>query len=236
MKLKLNDEEEDDGELYQCSVCGDHYTSMRELRSHLRGHTQTHGTPSACGPSSLSSLEVKKDEPSENQQGDCSLIICSTCGESFTEKQDLQAHQLLHSNIEGNPQEQFVTNHQNELKPKVEMESIICGKCGISCSDIYHLNNHNCTGQRDGQVEEKCGEKPLLKSTFQRELLQESPHDGEHQYKCDQCGRSYRHAGSLLNHKKSHKTGVFRCFVCQKRFYNLLALKNHQRTHFDVKK
>ncbi|XP_026132011.1 zinc finger protein 850 isoform X1 [Carassius auratus] len=231
-----DNEEEDDGEMYQCSVCGNHYTSMRALRSHLRGHTQIHGSTSACSPSSLSCLEVKKDEQSENQQGDCSLIICSTCGESFTKKQDLQAHQLLHSNIEGNPQEQFVTNHQNELKPKVEMESIICGKCGVSCNDIYHLNNHNCTGQQDGQVEEKCGENPLLKSTFQREHLQESPHDGERQYKCDQCGRSYRHAGSLLNHKKSHKTGVFRCFVCQKRFYNLLALKNHQRTHFDVKK
>uniref|UniRef100_A0A8C2IBW9 Zinc finger protein 646-like n=1 Tax=Cyprinus carpio TaxID=7962 RepID=A0A8C2IBW9_CYPCA len=231
-----DDEEEDDGEMYQCSVCGNHYTSMRALRSHLGGHTQTHATPSACGPSSLSSLEVKKDEMSENQQGDCSLIICSTCGESFTKKEDLQAHQLLHSNMEGNLQEQFVSNNQNELKPKVEIESIICGKCGISCSDTYYLSNHNCTGQRDGQVGEECGEKPLLRSTFQQELLQESSHDGERHYKCDQCGRSYRHAGSLLNHKKSHKTGVFRCYVCQKRFYNLLALKNHQRTHFDVKK
>lgn len=229
-------EEEDDGEMYHCSVCGNHYTSMRALRSHLRGHTQTHAAPSASGSSSVSPLEVKRDEQSENQQSECSLIICSTCGESFTKKQDLQAHQLLHSNIGGNPPEQFVTDHQNELKPKVEMEGIICGKCGISCSDLYHLNNHNCTGQRDGQVEEKCEEKPLLRNTFQQEVSQESPHDGERQYKCDQCGRSYRHAGSLLNHKKSHKTGVFRCFVCQKRFYNLLALKNHQRTHFDVKK
>ncbi|XP_051531061.1 zinc finger protein 646-like [Myxocyprinus asiaticus] len=231
-------DEEDDGEMYQCSVCGNHYCSMRALRSHLRGHTQTHAAPSASGPSSSSSLEVKRDEPSENQQGECSLIICSTCGESFAKKQDLQAHQLLHSNTEVNPPEQYGRDNQNELKPKVEVESIICGKCGISCIDLYHLNNHNCTGQRDGQVEEKCEEKPDLGCKFQQELglLQESPHNGERQYRCDQCGRAYRHAGSLLNHKKSHKTGVFRCFVCQKRFYNLLALKNHQRTHFDVKK
>ncbi|XP_051959004.1 zinc finger protein 646 [Xyrauchen texanus] len=231
-------DEEDDGEMYQCSVCGNHYASMRALRSHLRGHTQTHATPSASGPSSSSSLEVKRDEPGENQQGECSLIICSTCGESFAKKQDLQSHQLLHSNIEGNPPEKYGSDNPNEIKPKVEVESIICGKCGISCIDLYHLNNHNCTGQRDGCVEEKCEEKPDLGHTFQQELglLQESPHDGERQYRCDQCGRVYRHAGSLLNHKKSHKTGVFRCFVCQKRFYNLLALKNHQRTHFDVKK
>ncbi|XP_056628059.1 zinc finger protein 646 [Triplophysa dalaica] len=228
-------EDEDDGEMYQCSVCGNHYTSMRALRSHLRGHTQSHATPSASGLSSLSSLEVKQDEPIDNPQGDGSLIICSTCGESFATKQDLQAHQLLHGNTEDDATEQNVIDAQPELKPKVEVESIICGKCGISCSDVYHLNN--CTGEREEQEEEERFEmKPLLRSTFQRELLQENLRDGQKQYKCDQCGRSYRHAGSLLNHKKSHKTGVFRCFVCQKRFYNLLALKNHQRTHFDVKK
>ncbi|XP_056325560.1 zinc finger protein 646 [Danio aesculapii] len=229
-----DNEEEDDEEMYQCSVCGNHYTSMSALRSHLQSHTQTHDAPSASGPSLVSSVEVKRDEQSENQQSDCSLIICSECGESFAEQQDLQAHQLLHSNMESNPQEQFASDHQNELKPKVEMESVICGKCGFSCIDLYHLNNHNCTGQRDGQVREKSVKKPLLRSTFQIHNF-DGPH-GERQYKCDQCGRSYRHAGSLLNHKKSHNTGVFRCFVCQKRFYNLLALKNHQRTHFDVKK
>uniref|UniRef100_A0A672M668 Zinc finger protein 646 n=1 Tax=Sinocyclocheilus grahami TaxID=75366 RepID=A0A672M668_SINGR len=184
-----DDEEEDDGEMYQCSVCGNHYTSMRALRSHLRGHTQTHGAPSACGPSSLSSLEVKKDEPSENQQGDCSLIICSTCGESFTKKQDLQAHQLLHSNIESNPQEQFVTNHQNELKPKVEMEM--------------------------GQMGDPRDPRPFV---------------------CDQCGRSYRHAGSLVNHKNSHKTGEYYCALCNNTYSNQLAMKNHLRIHFAVKR
>ncbi|XP_065118975.2 zinc finger protein 646 [Paramisgurnus dabryanus] len=228
------DDEEDDGEMYQCSVCGNHYDSLRALRSHLRGHTQNDGTPTESGISSLSAIEVKQDEPIDNPQVDVSLIICSTCGESFATKQDLEAHQLLHVNVKSDPPEQNAIDSQHELKPKVEVESIICEKCGISSCDLYHLNN--CTGQRDEQEEEKCEEKPLLRSTFNRRLLQESQRDGERQYKCDQCGRSYRHAGSLLNHKKSHNTGVFRCFVCQKRFYNLLALKNHQRTHFDVKK
>uniref|UniRef100_A0A8C8B4G6 C2H2-type domain-containing protein n=1 Tax=Otus sunia TaxID=257818 RepID=A0A8C8B4G6_9STRI len=45
------------------------------------------------------------------------------------------------------------------------------------------------------------------------------------------CGRSYKHAGSLVNHRQTHTTGLFRCAACHKAFYNLMALKNHRRTH-----
>lgn len=237
-KTSDEEDEEDDGEMYQCSVCGNHYTSMRELRSHLRGHTQIHGTPSSSGPSSMSSLEAEKDdEPGQIQQGDCDLIICSTCGESFTKKQDLLAHQLLHSNtVDGLP-EQYATQNPNEHQPKEEKESIICGTCGVVCTSVAQLESHNCPGQCEENLEEYDEKTDIVSALRQEpEYFKESPDSGERLYKCDQCGRSYRHAGSLLNHKKSHKTGVFRCFVCQKRFYNLLALKNHQRTHFDVKK
>ncbi|XP_030630411.1 zinc finger protein 729 [Chanos chanos] len=239
-KVHGEEEEEDDGEMYQCSVCGNHYTSMRALRSHLRGHTQTHSTPSTSGPSSLSSLEVDGDDkPGESYQGEGSLVICSTCGESFIKKQDLLAHQLLHTDPELDQSEPYPVDHQNELKPKEELEeeSIICGKCGVTCTSFQHLNSHSCPGQK-GDDPVKSEDKPGLGYSLRQdfECRKETPRAGERQYKCDQCGRSYRHAGSLLNHKKSHKTGVFRCLVCQKRFYNLLALKNHQRTHFDVKK
>uniref|UniRef100_A0A8C5EF07 C2H2-type domain-containing protein n=1 Tax=Gouania willdenowi TaxID=441366 RepID=A0A8C5EF07_GOUWI len=53
---------------------------------------------------------------------------------------------------------------------------------------------------------------------------------------CDQCGRSYRHASSLLNHKNSHKTGAYFCSSCQKEFPNLMSLKNHRRIHTEPKR
>lgn len=59
---------------------------------------------------------------------------------------------------------------------------------------------------------------------------------GEKSHVCDHCGRAYRHAGSLLNHKNSHKTGSFFCAVCQKEFSNLMALKNHRRIHTEPKR
>ncbi|KAL2078051.1 hypothetical protein ACEWY4_025736 [Coilia grayii] len=250
------EDEEEDGEMYHCSVCGNHYTSMGALRSHLRGHTQVHGTPSSSGPSSMSSLEAEKEEePGESHQGDGSLIICSTCGESFTRKQDLMAHQLLHSQAAPvdhqpplppppppPPLQHYGSSPESSMRSKPEPASIICSKCGISCVSFQHLEAHPCPGRRvsdEVKSEVKTDAEP---STLRRneaarpEESQEAGAGGDRLFKCEQCGRAYRHAGSLLNHKKSHKTGVFRCYVCQKRFYNLLALKSHERTHFDIKK
>lgn len=217
---KCADEEDDDGDLYQCSICGNSYTSMRALRSHLRGHTQSRSTPPSSGPSSMSSQEEVKDEPGE-------MMICSTCGESFASRQDLINHQLLHSNDQVDNSN---VSNMDASAFKEESQSIICGGCGIFCSSYHHLQNHSCTTEGGNESTKHPEDKMKVNNVIKTA-------DSEtRQYKCDQCGRSYRHAGSLLNHKKSHKTGVFRCLVCQKRFYNLLALKNHQRSHFDVKR
>lgn len=303
------EEDEEDGEMYHCSVCGNHYASMGALRSHLRGHTQVHGTPSSSGPSSMSSLEAEKDEEpgGESHQGDGSLIICSTCGESFTRKQDLMAHQLMHNNQNQAPSSNPVDHHHHHHHPHHQQQqyphhqspmqhlgpppppppplthygsspngsmrsskaeparasnssstaggggggSLICNKCGISCVSFQHLENHPCPGRRlsnevKSEVIKPDVEAPMLGRNDARRPKGNQDGGGvggsgagvggDRVFKCDQCGRAYRHAGSLLNHKKSHKTGVFRCYVCQKRFYNLLALKSHERTHFDIKK
>ncbi|KAK6329004.1 hypothetical protein J4Q44_G00009820 [Coregonus suidteri] len=233
------EDDDDDGELYQCSVCGNRYTSMRALRSHLRGHTQSHGTPTSSGPSSMSSLEADKEEdPGERQQVDGGLMICSTCGESFAKKQDMLAHQLSHHKAQADDAKHVHMDNSNGAGHKEEIDSIICGNCGTFCTSYHHLETHQCTTH--GKSEFATGDErtEMGNSVKGKELghMKENLDNGDRQYKCDQCGRVYRHAGSLLNHKKSHKTGVFRCMVCQKRFYNLLALKNHQRTHFDVKR
>ncbi|XP_036381781.1 zinc finger protein 646 isoform X2 [Megalops cyprinoides] len=236
-KLNGEDEdgEEDDEEVYQCSVCRNHYTSMRALRSHLRGHTHSHSTSTSTGPSSLSSLEKEVVEPGESQEEQSSLIICSTCGESFSREQDLQTHQLMHNQgTEGKDvQSKGGNNHCTSIKKD---ERMICGVCGVACRDYLQLETHLCTGQERGGKKNKEKEAAAVIVSRVSGDHQKRSDSGDRPHKCDQCGRAYRHAGSLLNHKKSHKTGVFRCFVCQKRFYNLLALKNHQRTHFDVKR
>ncbi|XP_064180506.1 zinc finger protein 646 [Anguilla rostrata] len=229
--------EDDDGEVYQCSVCGTHYTNMQTLRNHLHSHTQSQSIATSTGPSSLSSLEEDEEEDlSEGQKKNVSLIICSTCGESFSAEQELQEHQHMHSQT---IEDETVLNEgaSSHYANGQRDEGMICGMCGVACKDYLQLETHLCSDQ--GRMEGEKNEENIAAGKI------EGIHSGDHEespdlenrpHKCEQCGRAYRHAGSLLNHKKSHKTGVFRCFVCQKRFYNLLALKNHQRTHFDVKR
>ncbi|XP_057681333.1 zinc finger protein 646 [Corythoichthys intestinalis] len=213
--------EEDDGDLFQCSICGNSYSSMRALRSHLRGHAQSQCAAVSSATSAMSSQEeVGQDQPGE-------MMICSTCGESFASKQDLVTHQLVH--VKRQDEDSDVVSEGKE-----EPRSIICGRCGTSCAGYRHLESHDC-------IMEKEEEKMVTGETGEEAKVKNLRHEvrgnfEDRRYRCDQCGRSYRHSGSLLNHKKSHKTGVFKCSVCQKRFYNLLALKNHQRSHFDIKR
>jgi hypothetical protein len=131
----------------------------------------------------------------------------------------------------------------------------ICVDCGMFFADRHHLITHLCPGKGRGGVLSKEGLNGAKGMTGGdgvsgggvggpggsrdmggQDRRQQMPDSEDRPHKCDQCGRGYRHPCSLLNHKKSHKTGVFRCLVCQKRYYNLLALKNHQRTHFDLKR
>ncbi|KAM4526337.1 uncharacterized protein znf646 [Fundulus diaphanus] len=203
-------DEEDDGDHYQCSVCGDGYATMTALRSHL----QAHHDPHASHPPLSSREDTRDDEPVE-------MTICSTCGETLVDRQDLMAHLLRHETERADCERPV----KGEVSESEEEAFIICSSCGVSCSSY---RSHGCTAEEKEEM--KAGVRP------QHEETSLGRDAGERRYKCEQCGRSYRHAGSLLNHKKSHKTGVFRCAVCQKRFYNLLALKNHQRSHFDVKR
>ena len=232
-RMGNNDKDEDDGEVYQCSVCGNHYASLRALRSHLRSHANNPTTP---GPSNL------------EQEW---RMICSTCGQSFSRKQDLLNHQLIHGPQNAERQSQPNVSTAANGNDKMDGRNHICVDCGMFFADRHHLITHLCPGKnRSGNLSKQglngakrmsggegvsggvAGGSGDVGGDGRRSMGEQ----GDRPHKCDQCGRGYRHPCSLLNHKKSHKTGVFRCLVCQKRYYNLLALKNHQRTHFDLKR
>ncbi|KAK1881439.1 Zinc finger protein 646 [Dissostichus eleginoides] len=77
-----------------------------------------------------------------------------------------------------------------------------------------------------------CPNMPSLLEHTDAHLQQEE----DRKFKCDECGRGYRHAGSLANHKKTHEVGSFQCNICGKENSNSLALKSHLRSHNYQKK
>lgn len=127
-----------------------------------------------------------------------------------------------------------------DTKPK------ICDSCGQICDSAVELENHktySCTGHSsqcpDGDNSDFIFDDTKKTSASDKKNSSEELEEGSLQqrpFKCEVCGRSYRHAGSLINHKQAHKTGLFRCSVCQKRFFNMMALKNHNRIHFEMKR
>ncbi|XP_018612772.1 zinc finger protein 62 homolog isoform X2 [Scleropages formosus] len=208
---------------FTCQICGKSYRHAGSLINHKRTH------------------QTEEETWRKTQEVDGSLTICSTCGESFSRESDLQAHQLLHGQdvaAESKRDDDYST------VGKMEGKSTICGNCGMFCTNYNQLEAHQCVtskgdkGQKLNWKEQGTNEEKLEKGADcgGRGGFQQRPDSEDRPHRCDQCGRSYRHPSSLLNHKKSHKTGVFRCFVCQKRFYNLLALKSHHRSHFDLKR
>uniref|UniRef100_K7FD49 Zinc finger protein 646 n=1 Tax=Pelodiscus sinensis TaxID=13735 RepID=K7FD49_PELSI len=48
--------------------------------------------------------------------------------------------------------------------------------------------------------------------------------------------RAPPHAGSLVNHRRTHEVGLFTCLLCRKEFSNPMALKNHLRIHTEERR
>uniref|UniRef100_A0A8C7E4Z5 C2H2-type domain-containing protein n=1 Tax=Naja naja TaxID=35670 RepID=A0A8C7E4Z5_NAJNA len=105
-----------------------------------------------------------------------------------------------------------------DILPALEMPHI-CHQCGLAFPTVAGLQTHavqHGSGRErlDGVVE---GTEP--------------PVPIQRLYECELCGKSYRHSGSLINHKQTHQTGDFSCSLCSKHFQNVASLKSHLRGH-----
>lgn len=133
--------------------------------------------------------------------------ICQNCGKGFRGKKQLLAHVCAELKKDG-------TMGRRALKSRAYR----CKECKQAFLSVDQLEGHSCggtSGSSDARTNMSPNERPFA---------------------CNICNRSYRHAGSLLNHKNTHKTGHFNCTFCSKPFTNPMALRNHTRIHTQKKK
>ncbi|KAJ6652131.1 hypothetical protein lerEdw1_013171 [Lerista edwardsae] len=223
--------------IYQCSLCPKEYSSLLALKNHFHGHAKA--TASSRG--SLRGEESAEEQP----------FLCSLCGMIFPSDEDLQHHHSL-SHEEGEAREDPGQEAGMKEGPAVQLEeaadqeeeqllSHICGYCGQPFDDITSLEEHS-----EGHQEEKAA--ALADTSIQ---LRRAPRLEEDQpppapveisagacesldsrpYACGQCGKTYRHGGSLVNHKKIHQIGDYQCGVCCRQYPNMSAYRNHLRNH-----
>ncbi|EPQ17559.1 Zinc finger protein 646 [Myotis brandtii] len=147
-------------------------------------------------------------------------FACPDCGKTFPFQHELASHLQTHAK----GLSQVPPQIEEARGPKagtVEDEVDVAGqgKAQKAPTDPPRAPGENTERAKEGQG---------VKSTVAE--------DEDRPFRCAQCGRSYRHAGSLLNHQKAHTTGLYPCSLCPKLLPNLLSLKNHGRTHTDPKR
>ncbi|KAG8147662.1 hypothetical protein E2320_022729 [Naja naja] len=194
----------------------------------LRNHVRVHLEPAAHAETGL---------------GDS--LTYSNCGESFEKEAKFQFHQLRHlpctEDIEVPKVPKLGVLHCREaellqtIKQDVEAlengatvaEDIlpasemphICHQCGLAFPTVAGLQTHTMQHSSGGECLEGVAEGTNPPVPIQR------------LYKCELCGKSYRHSGSLINHKQTHQMGDFSCSLCSKHFQNVASLKSHLRGH-----
>uniref|UniRef100_A0A1B8XWY3 Zinc finger protein 646 n=1 Tax=Xenopus tropicalis TaxID=8364 RepID=A0A1B8XWY3_XENTR len=196
-----------DARPYQCKDCGRSYRHAGSLFNHKKSHTMGHYCCSVCEPFRTHTAEKR--------------FQCLECGKAFRSSRELICHHRVHTGERpfhcptcnrGFSSKLTLRHHQRSHTTSLTTQTV------PSSLDVPTEGTETCEEDPSGSAEDAS-------------KLGSSNSQEERRFKCNQCDRSYRHAGSLLNHRKTHSTGVYQCPDCHKEFFNLLALKNHLRIH-----
>lgn len=157
-------------------------------------------------------------KPSQRGAVNNNKFKCSVCHKEFKHRGVYNRHLITHS----------------KEKPYV------CEVCGKGFSRKHHLVNHHVVHMSSEERAklrkypcEECG-----KMFTRKEYLKQHSHSTEKikVYECPWCCKSFVLKSSLIRHMACHKSKNIKCDMCDKYFFRLDVLREHQETHKSEKK
>ncbi|XP_074854410.1 zinc finger protein 646 [Carettochelys insculpta] len=230
--------------VYQCAVCFKEFSNLMALKNHTRLHSEyrPYKCPSCCKAFRLPS-ELLSHQKVHDKDRWAGRARSEGSEHSVSEEDSIETSAKL--DIYQLPPAAFGEGAPCSLKDGAKArggdrgnpDGELCVRCGANFADEEELRNHSCLYPEEEEEEKEDGGGLAQPPMDSEGAWEASSKDGEQArpYRCRECGRTYRHAGSLINHKKSHQTGVYSCSVCCKQLFNLAALKNHLRIHLKSK-
>ncbi|XP_051049057.1 zinc finger protein 646 isoform X2 [Phodopus roborovskii] len=246
--------------VYPCAICFKEFSNLMALKNHSRLHAQyrpyhcPHCPRAFRLPRDLLEHQQSHEGGKQGQPWEEEVVPTTNGHTDERSWNQLPTAQVLNGSRELSTSGQLEDGGPEEYRP------FCCGDCGRTYRHAGSLINHRkshqtgiypcsvCSKQlfnaaalknhvrahhrpRQGAGEEVSSTALMLAETAQKEEEVSTSNLDHRPYKCNECGRAYRHRGSLVNHRHSHRTGEYQCSLCPRKYPNLMALRNHVRVH-----
>jgi len=207
-----------------CPICKKSYTDIPRLRQHFKCHMEeAHKRLKECTEhdeqfenASGYFVHLGKHEQLKRRVKRLEYKTCDLCDRKFT----IQSYY----------------GHVKVCERRATNNYIMCDKCDFKTVTLDNIQRHNAN-MHGGDKPYKCLEpgcdKTFLRRGFMMHHYRDMHQDGPHSHICDQCGKTFKRAEELKNHRwlVHDSTYHFECVQCLQKFKTRNYINKHVLTH-----